>query len=159
MMARVWIALALLLAGMVLGVGGTTWFLKGGEIRALKAAINANNEAMIEANARGMKIVTELEQAKANNRRLVTGLQREVDKHVKDNRACDYNQSARRMLNSARGYRLPEAAAELDAESGAAPAFTQPTATRIWIADIGEYNECVGQLNGLIDFITKGETP
>ena len=153
MIARVWIALALLLAGIALGIGGTTWFMKSGEIRALNHTIRAMSEARRESDAKGLETVTRLENERQAGRRLVTRLQREVSANVQDHRVCDYNQSARRMLNSARGHGLPDGAADLDAEEGATPAFTQRTATEYWLADIGEYNECAGQLNALIDFL------
>jgi len=149
------IALALLLAGIALGVGGTTWFMKSGEIRTLNHTIRTMSEARKESDAKGLETVTRLEKERQAGRRLITKLQREVNQNVQDNRVCDYNQSARRMLNSARGYRLPDGAADPTPEEGAAPAFTQRTATEFWLADIGEYNDCANQLNALIDFLAN----
>lgn len=153
-MVKVYIALALLLAGMVLGVGATTWFFKSGEIRALNHQIRAMSDARRESDARALQVVTRVAAELDMSRREIARLQRRAAHEIQDIADCGYGIGAVRLLNEARGYPpMPGTTAEPDAAAGATPRHPLSDSAGFWIADIGEYNACVSQLNGLIDYL------
>lgn len=144
----------ILLAGAVLGIGLATWFYKGGEIRALNKHIRAMNEARAEADAKHLAVVSNYMGQLETNRRLTVKLQQEGDKHVKDNIDCNYTRGAIGLLNySYTG--LPDPAAVTDEEKASTSTITQRAALKRHLADVQEYNDCAGQLNSLIDAISR----
>lgn len=133
---------------------GTVWVMKNGEVRALNGKIAEMNAARERIEAQNFEVVTRYTQDTEQQRRKISKLQGEINANVKDISVCNYSIGAVRLLNSAYAG-LPGGSTITNAKAATTSTITGRKIIERHIWDVGQYNECVTQLNALIDIRQK----
>ena len=143
------------LTGLLLGGWGTYKIVRAGEVRALQGTIRDIRANHRDAEEKAAQTAGEYLIAVEEQRRVNRQLQRKLRDAITSDPVCNFSADAVRLLNNARGYRLPEATAEPATENATAGEVSSRSAADSWLFDISQYEICRARLSGLIDYVTR----